>query len=133
MEKRYTCALITGASAGLGEEFVRQLLGQVDQFVLVARRVDRLEQTADEIRKLHPETQVLVIGADISNPEKRILLEKKVSDAGLTPDLLINNAGLGDYGEFITGDWAMIDQMLRVNIDALTHLTHLFLDRKSVV
>lgn len=127
MEKRYTCALITGASAGLGEEFVRQLLGQVDQFVLVARRLDRLEQTADEIRISHPETHVLVIGADVSNPEERILLEKKVSDAGLSPDLLINNAGLGDYGEFITGDWAMIDQMLRVNIDALTHLTHLFL------
>jgi uncharacterized protein len=94
---------------------------------LVARRVHRLEHTADEIRKSHPETKVMVIGADVSNPEERILLEKKVSDAGLVPDLLINNAGLGDYGEFITGDWGMIDQMLRVNIDALTHLTHLFL------
>jgi uncharacterized protein len=127
MEKRYTCALITGASAGLGEEFVKQLLGQVDQFILVARRVDRLERMADEIRKSHSETQVLVLGADVSDTDAIILLEKKVKDAGMVPDLLINNAGLGDYGEFITGDWQAIDQMLRVNINALTHLTHLFL------
>lgn len=50
MERRYKCALITGASSGLGEEFVKQLLGRVDQFILVARRVDRLDSTADEIR-----------------------------------------------------------------------------------
>jgi uncharacterized protein len=127
MEKRYTCALITGASAGLGDEFLKQLLGQVDQFILVARRVDRLERMADEIRKSHPETQVLVFGTDVSDSDARILLEKKVKDAGMVPDLLINNAGLGDYGEFITGEWQAIDQMLRVNIDAVTHLTHLFL------
>lgn len=126
MENRYKCALITGASAGLGEEFVKQLLGRVDQFILVARRVDRLERMAEEIAKSHPETGVSVMGADVSKPEERILLGKKVSEASLVPDLLINNAGLGDYGEFVTADWADIDQMLRVNIDALTHLTHVF-------
>ncbi len=126
MERRYTCALITGASAGLGEEFVKQLLGQVDQFILVARRLDRLERTADEIRKSHPATKVMVFAVDVSNQDERVLLGKQVADAGLTPDLLINNAGLGDYGEFVTAEWRAIDQMLRVNIDALTHLTHLF-------
>lgn len=126
MERRYSCALITGASAGLGEEFVKQLADRVDQFVLVARRVDRLERTAEELGKSHPGTKVMVIGADVSVPEERILLEKKVSDAGLVPDLLVNNAGLGDYGEFVTAEWKALDQMLRVNIDALTHLTHLF-------
>ncbi len=126
MERRYNCALITGASAGLGEEFVKQLLGRVHQFILVARRLDRLESTADEIRKSHPETKVMVVAVDVSNPEERVLLGKKVADAGLVPDLLINNAGLGDYGEFVTAEWGALDQMLRVNIDALTHLTHLF-------
>ncbi|MES2981720.1 MAG: SDR family oxidoreductase [Verrucomicrobiota bacterium] len=131
MERRYNCALITGASAGLGEEFVKQLLGKVDQFILVARRLDRLEHTADEIRKLLPETKVMVIAVDVSNPAERVLLGKKVEDAGLTPDLLINNAGLGDYGEFVTAEWQVLDQMLRVNIDALTHLTHLFAPRMA--
>jgi short-subunit dehydrogenase len=126
MERRYTCALITGASAGLGEEFVKQLLERVDQFVLVARRLDRLERTAEEIAKLHPDTKVMVLAVDVSNPEERVSLGKKVKDAGLVPDLLINNAGLGDYGEFVTAEWSALDQMLRVNIDALTHLTHLF-------
>lgn len=126
MERRYTCALITGASAGLGEEFVRQLLGRVDQFILVARRLERLERIAGEIQKSHPATKVMVVAADVSNLEERVLLGKKVADAGLAPDLLINNAGLGDYGEFVTAEWGMIDLMLRVNIDALTHLTHLF-------
>ncbi len=126
MQRRYNCALITGASAGLGEEFVRQLLGHVDQFVLVARRLERLERTADAIRKSHPETKVMVVAVDVAIPTERFLLGMKLSDAGLVPDLLINNAGLGDYGEFVTAEWGMIDQMLRVNIDALTHLTHLF-------
>jgi uncharacterized protein len=126
MGRRYTCVLITGASAGLGEEFVKQLLGQVDQFVLVARRLERLEHTAEKIRKSHPDTKVTVFAVDVSNPEERILLGKNVADAGLVPDLLINNAGLGDYGEFVTAEWCALDQMLRVNIDAVTHLTYLF-------
>ena len=126
MERRYKCALITGASSGLGEEFVKQLLGRVDQFILVARRLDRLDRIADEIRKSHPEIKVMVVEADLSDPEIRNLLEKKVQDQGLIPDLLINNAGLGDYGEFVTAQWGVLDQMLRVNIEALTHLTHLF-------
>ena len=126
MERRYKCALITGASSGLGEEFVKQLLGRVDQFILVARRLDRLDRIADEIRKSHPEIKVMVVEADLSDPEIRNLLEKKVQDQGLIPDLLINNAGLGDYGEFVTAQWGVLDKMLRVNIEALTHLTHLF-------
>lgn len=127
MHRRYNCALITGASAGLGDEFVKQLSGHVDQFVLVARRLDRLECMAEKIRDSHPGTEVLTLGHDLSKPEERVLLFEELKNSGMTPDLLINNAGLGDYGEFVTAEWRMIDQMLRVNIDALTHLTHLFL------
>jgi len=126
MERRYKCALITGASAGLGEEFIMQLLGRVDQMVWVARRVDRLERMAEEVAKSHSEIKVMVVRADLSDPEERFLLAEKMTDAGWVPDLLINNAGLGDYGEFVTADWKMLDKMLRVNIDALTHLSHLF-------
>ena len=126
METRYACVVVTGASAGLGEEFVKQLLGRMDRLVLVARRTDRLERMAAEISKQQPELKVMVIGADLSETEERVKVKSQVDAAGWVPDLLINNAGLGDYGEFVTADWTVLDRMLRVNIDALTHLTHVF-------
>jgi len=126
MNKRYSCALITGASAGLGEEFARQLANRVDKMVLVARRAVRLEQLADSIREASPDTAVLVIAVDLSNPVERASLAEGLKGTGFFPDLLINNAGLGDYGEFITADWNNIEKMLQVNVEALTHLSHLF-------
>jgi short-subunit dehydrogenase len=50
-----------------------------------------------------------------------------IAQRGWSPDLLINNAGLGDYGEFASAQWGRIEAMLRVNIEALTRLTHLML------
>jgi uncharacterized protein len=50
-----------------------------------------------------------------------------LSEIGFIPDLLVNNAGLGDYGEFVAADWAKLESMLHVNIEALTHLTHALL------
>lgn len=118
--------MITGASSGLGAEFAKQLAGRVDRMVLVARRPARLEQIADNIRESNPGTAVMVIAADLSKFEERQALVEKTSEVGFVPDVLINNAGLGDYGEFKTAQWEDIDKMLRVNIEALTHLSHLF-------
>lgn len=123
--KHYPCALITGASAGLGEEFALQLAPRVDRLVLVARRENRLQQLADIIRKRHPHVAVAVFTADLANPAERHSLAAQLQETGLVPDLLVNNAGLGDYGEFVSADWAKLDAMLKVNIEALTHLTHL--------
>lgn len=50
---------------------------------------------------------------------------EKAAAAGFAPDLLVNNAGLGDYGEFVTAAWPSLEAMLKVNIEALTHLSHL--------
>ncbi|MDP4995817.1 MAG: SDR family oxidoreductase [Akkermansiaceae bacterium] len=127
MQTHYSCVMITGASSGLGEEFAKQLAGSVDRMVLVARRVARLDQIAGVIRDQYPQTAVMVMAADLSNASERVSLMEKVSEANFAPDFLINNAGLGDFGEFETADWESLEAMLRVNIEALTHLSHLAL------
>jgi uncharacterized protein len=123
----HRCALITGASAGLGEEYALQLAPRVVHLVLVARRAERLENLAARIRAEFPDTGVTVIAADLAEASERRRLALALDACGLTPDLLVNNAGLGDYGEFATADWSRLEAMLRVNIEALTHLTHLLL------
>ena len=124
---RFSCALITGASSGLGEEFALQLASCVDKLVLVARREVLLRQLAERIRSLHPSVEVLVHAADLSDPAERDDLVENLILQRCIPDLLVNNAGLGDYGEFVTADWARLRAMLSLNIEALTHLTHALL------
>jgi short-subunit dehydrogenase len=122
--RRYNTVLITGASAGLGEEFAMQLAGRVGQLVLTARRGDRLHEVAARIRECEPGVKVSVIVADLSKGADRMLLLDELAAQGIVPDLLVNNAGLGDYGEFASAEWARLEAMLRVNVDALTHLAH---------
>ncbi|MEX1118507.1 MAG: SDR family oxidoreductase [Terrimicrobiaceae bacterium] len=117
--------LITGASSGLGDEFARQLAPHVGTLVLVARRVDRLERLRDELLSLHQGLQVLIYGADLSDESARQNLVNWLEVTAPPIDFLINNAGLGDHGEFVTSDWDRVKSMLDVNIAALTHLTHL--------
>jgi short-subunit dehydrogenase len=126
-QKHYHCAVITGASAGLGEEYALQLAPVTSHLVLVARRAGLLENLAERIRDASPKTAVSVIAADLAQPAGRLQVANILRESGLHADLLVNNAGLGDYGEFATADWPRLEAMLRVNIEALTHLTHLLL------
>ncbi len=121
---RFSCALITGASAGIGEEFALQLAPRVDKLVLVARREPLLQQLAARLRAGHPELEVMVYAADLTEASEREDLVENLILRRSLPDLLVNNAGLGDYGEFVTADWAKLNAMLGLNIEALTHLTH---------
>jgi len=122
---RFACAMVTGASAGLGEEYVLQLAPRVERLVLVARRVDLLEKLAARIRVEFPGVGVSVLAADLADCSERMMLKEKLASMNLVPDLLVNNAGLGDYGEFASADWPKLETMLRVNVEALTHLAHL--------
>lgn len=125
----YRNALVTGASSGLGEEFAWQLASSVECLILVARRKNRLDELASAIRLKFPQTQVVVIVSDLVRLESRESLVRQVAESGLQPDLLIHNAGLGDYGEFSTSEWSKVEAQLRVNIEALTHLTHAWLPK----
>jgi len=123
----YQSVLITGASSGIGEEFARQLAPTSGQIVLVARREERLRSLAAELKVINPSLDVLVFAVDLTLTDKRAEFIKFLLDNGANPDLLINNAGMGDFGKFIESDWAKLDKMIQLNITALTHLTHALL------
>lgn len=94
--------------------------------VLVARRGDRLATLAGELVREHG-IKVRCFEADLSQSEQRLQLAAALAEKSLYPDCLINNAGMGDYGTFIESDWSKLETMMRVNMEALTHLTHLVL------
>jgi hypothetical protein len=114
-------ALVTGASAGLGAEFARQLAAAGTDLVLSARRLDRLEELAHELRAKHG-VQVEVIQADLTKDEGLSRLERALA-SGPAIDLLVNNAGFGGRGGFAKGDVADHLTMVKVHIDATIRLT----------
>jgi uncharacterized protein len=120
----YSCALVTGASSGLGEEFALQLAPSVRHLILVARREPLLIALSERIRAEFPQVGISVFAVDLASDLERNRLVADIHALGIVPDLLVNNAGLGDYGEFATSDWPRLEAMLKVNVEALTHLTH---------
>lgn len=116
-------ALITGASAGIGREFARQLADRATSLVLVARRQERLEELRDELRKQNPALNVHIRTTDLSDDRAVTELYDSLERENLSIDLLINNAGLGDLGPFATSEVQRVKEMMAVNVTALTLLT----------
>lgn len=123
----YDCSLITGASSGLGEEFSCQLAPHCRRLVLVARRENKLELLRKRLLAENEGLEVAIYGVDLTCPDAREELLGEVANSDWSPSLLVNNAGMGDYGEFTTGNWEKLEQMLSLNITAVTHLAHGFL------
>lgn len=123
--------MITGASAGLGAEFARQLAPYATSLILVARRGDRLEELKSELHALFPELQVFPYVADLTDENQRAGLARWLDQQGIRVDFLINNAGLGDKGDFETAEWERVRAMIDTNMTALTHLSHLLLPAMS--
>jgi uncharacterized protein len=117
-------ALITGASAGIGREFARQLAPVVGSLILVARRVERLQALELELKVISPELEIFVRALDLRDENELARFCDWLEESGLVVDLLINNAGLGDRGEFAHSDWDRVQAMLKVNVSALTYLTY---------
>jgi hypothetical protein len=117
-------ALITGASAGIGAALARFLAGKGLRVVLVARREDRLEALASEIKADGGLAQV--VAADLSREDERVALFEQIC-RGNYVDLLINNAGFGWYGYYSDMPWDTARRMLAVNVSAMAHLTSLCL------
>ncbi len=116
-------ALITGASAGIGREFARQLVTRARTLVLVARRGERLEQSRDELIQRNPKLDVRARVADLADKAQIDQLVSWLDQEKIDIDFLINNAGLGDYGPLATSDLERDDRMIQVNVAALTLLT----------
>ncbi|PWU09124.1 MAG: hypothetical protein C5B47_03815, partial [Verrucomicrobia bacterium] len=120
-------ALITGASSGLGEEFAYQLAPLAKTLILVARRSDRLEALRANLLAQHPACSVVTCSVDLAQETERERLALWLQEQELSINFLINNAGLGDHGEFATAQWPRVRAMLDINIAALTHLIQLLL------
>jgi len=122
-------AIVTGASSGLGAEFARQLSRRAACLVLAARSKDALEKMAVELRSAKSSLRVVVCPCDLATDEGRASLWATVDAESLLPNVLINNAGLGDYGMFVEAEVKRIRQQIDVNITALTLLAHEFARR----
>jgi hypothetical protein len=115
-------AVVTGASAGIGAEIARELSRRGHQVVLVARSADKLAQLAGELGK-----GAHVLPADLSDRAARAALPGRVEELGLTPDILINNAGFSTLGPVHRADPDAELNMIEVDVAAVVELCTRFL------
>lgn len=125
----YELIIVTGASSGLGEGFAEALAGQGRRMVLVARRKERLEALAQRMRTLHPGVEFLCVPCDLAQAEQRDALLEQLCSLLSGRTLLLNSAGLGDYGDLATARREKIRRLMEVNMLAVAELTHGLLPR----
>ncbi len=118
-------ALVTGASAGIGEGFARHLARRGHDLVLVARRKHRLEKLASELWAEH-NADAEVIEADLTSEAGASVVEARLKASDI--DLLVNNAGFGTVGEFVTMPVARELEELDLNVRALMRFSHAALE-----
>jgi len=117
-------ALITGASAGIGFELTKLLAHKLGALIVVARRVERLAQLANELQAQLPKLRVIVEAADLSDPDAVESLLRGLDAHGRTVDVLVNNAGLGEAELFERSPWSRIREIVAVNVLAMLRLSH---------
>ena len=116
-------ALVTGASAGIGQAFAEVLASEGFALVLTARRGDRLEDLATTLRARHG-VAVHVIADDLADPQAATRIEAALAAHGLRVDLLVNNAGYGVPGAFLRSPWADHARFMQVMMTAVCDLTY---------
>jgi uncharacterized protein len=117
--------LITGASSGIGAELARVFAREGRDVVLVARSRDPLETLARELSERHG-VQTRAVTADLAAPGAAKALHEAVTGQGLVIETLVNNAGFGLHGDFVSLDPERQTQMVQLNVVALTELCRLF-------
>ena len=125
-EKMHRWALVTGASAGIGAEFCRQLKDLGYSLVMVARREDRLQQLANELTK-DGAISCRCFAADLCNPDAGLRLEEFLCKENITITFLVNNAGYGVPGTFNEADWKRHQDSLQLMLNSVCELTWRFL------
>jgi short-subunit dehydrogenase len=116
-------ALISGASSGLGAEFARQLAAEGHQLVLVARRLDRLEDLIAELQTKYPQ-RMEAISSDLSEVGAVAELMDEIASRDLSIDILINNAGYSPKETFSQQTSQVVQAQLQVMINTVTELCH---------
>jgi short-subunit dehydrogenase len=119
-------ALITGGNAGLGLEFARQLAARGYTLVLVARRQDKLDTAADELRQASGATVHTLVG-DLSDPDCPAALLQATQALDLPIDLLVNNAGASGPNLLSDRDWSANARFLELMITSVAHMCHHFI------
>ncbi|WP_295364401.1 SDR family NAD(P)-dependent oxidoreductase [Arenimonas sp.] len=122
-------ALVTGASSGIGADIAREYARRGKPLVLTARRVERLEALAAELSAQVP---CVVLAADLADPAAPDRLFAETQARGLFVDTLVNNAGYGVPGRYLSADWKTHAASLQVLLTAVAHLTHLYLPAMEV-
>jgi uncharacterized protein len=122
---RSSVAIITGASSGIGLELAKLMASKGHDLILVARREEELNKLAEEL-KSHNRT-IWVYPADLSLTNAANDLFRWTKSKNIYPEILVNNAGFGDLANFSQSDLSKIQEMIRLNILALTELTWYFL------
>ena len=117
-----TAALVTGASSGIGADLARELALRGHGVVLVARRDDRLEALATELREAHG-VRAEALASDLTDPGAIAALPGRIEELGLDIDVLVNNAGYGSAGQFVDLDVASETAMVRLNCEAVVALS----------
>lgn len=119
-------ALVTGASAGIGAEFARELASDGFDLVLVARRKARLDELSQELANAY-RVKALVLPEDLADPAAPARIHQALAREGIHVDLLVNNAGSGVAQTFRAAPWSTHAQLIQVQVTAPAQLTHLFL------
>jgi uncharacterized protein len=122
-----TAALVTGASSGIGSEVARQLASRGHTVVLVARREERLQTLATELRSDHG-VEVDVIACDLGEEAGRDRLQEELRSGGRSVEVLVNNAGFGHQADFARSSRDRMLEMVRLNVEAVVDLTSRFLE-----
>jgi uncharacterized protein len=117
-------ALVTGASSGIGAAIAHEYARRGIPLILTARRAERLESLADSLRQ---QVAVDTIAADLSDPHAPRELFETIAASGLSVTHLVNNAGYGVPGRYLSSDWKTHADFLQVMVTAVAELTHLFL------
>ena len=119
-------ALITGATKGIGYELTKLFAEDSYNLVLVARNKDRLKEIQEELGEKH-NINVTIIAKDLSLPNAALEIFRETIRKQISVDVLVNNAGIGDYEIFNNANLSKISQIMQINIVSLTELTKYYL------